>query len=340
MKRRALLRALACAPILAPWGRTGAIAQTTQPGLIRTFGRIPPPSDIQRVFVAGPPATVLVAALAPHKMLGWPSTSWMNPEALKALSPPLRDLPVLGRLSGRGSTMPAEALLALKPDLIVDAGSVDDTYLSAARRVNEQTGIPYVLIDGHLSDSARQLRETGRLLGVEARGDALAGHAEKILSNAARVRQAMPIEKRPRVYFGRGPKGLETGMAGSLHTEALEIAGGYNVAAQGGERIGTASVSLEQVIGWAPEVILTQDPDFASRILDDPRWRSIPAVQSKRILCAPSIPFGSLDVPPGINRLAGVFWLLAELHGVGKDELARTTAEFNRLFYGIEGPAR
>lgn len=334
MKRRALLRALACTPLLVPFGGTRAAMSSTKSGLITVFGRIPPPSGVKRVFVAGGPASVLLAVLAPHKMLGW---SWQQPhETLDALGSPLRDPPVLGKLSGRGSTMPSEALLALEPDLILDAGSVDDTYLSTAQRVTEQTGIPFVMIDGRLSDSARQLRETAQLLDVEARGNALADYAEEILSSAARVREAIPLEKRPRVYYGRGLEGLETGMVGSLHMEAIDIAGGHNVAAQTGEKIGLARVSLEQVIGWAPEVLITQDKNFASRILADSRWRTIPAVQTKRIYCAPVVPFGCLDVPPSLNRLAGVIWLLAHLHGIGKDDLERKMAEFNRLFYGID----
>ncbi|MCL2643874.1 MAG: iron ABC transporter substrate-binding protein [Betaproteobacteria bacterium] len=335
MKRRTLLHALACAPLLASFGGISkAAAQPTRSGLITSFGRVPPPSDIKRVYATGGPASVLLPVLAPHKMLGW--SLQMSPEVLDALGSPLRDLPMLGRLSGRGSTMSSETLLALKPDLILDAGSVDDTYLSAAQRVTEQTGIPYVVIEGRLADSARQLREAGHLLGVEERGNALADYADGILSSAALVREAIPPEKRPRVYYGRGLDGLETGMLGSLHLEAIDIAGGYNVAAQGGKKIGIARVSLEQVIGWAPEVILTQDSSFASRILEDPRWRTIPAVRTKRIYCAPSIPFGWLDVPPSISRLVGVIWLLAHLHGVGKDDLERKTAEFHRLFYGIK----
>ena len=336
MKRRALLRALACAPLLPLMGSASAAVDSAKPSLITSFGRIPSPDKIQRVFVAGSPASVLVAALAPHKMLGWPAPI----ATLEAFGSPLRDLPILGRLSGRGSTVATETLLTLKPDLILDAGSIDDTYLTTAQRVTEQTGIPYIVIEGRLSDSSRQLRETGRLLGVEARGNQLADYAEKILADASRVRETIPPEKRPRVYYGRGLDGLDTGMVGSLHMEAIEIAGGFNVAAQSGEKIGIARVSLEQIIGWAPEIILTQDNDFANRILKDPLWRTIPAVRTKRVLCAPTTPFGWLDVPPSINRLAGVIWLLAHLHGVGKDDLERRIAEFNQLFYGIEKRAQ
>ena len=65
--------------------------------------------------------------------------------------PDVRERPFLGRLSGRGSTIPLEKLLALEPDLILDTGTVDATYLSAAENVHERTGIPYLLVPGRLA---------------------------------------------------------------------------------------------------------------------------------------------------------------------------------------------
>ena len=336
VKRRALLRALACAPWLLPTAR-GAWAKAGdpgQPGLVTAFGRLPPPASIRRVFAAGAPASVLTAVLAPHALLGWP---WrLSAEALGALPAPLRDLPLLGRLAGRGSTVSVETLLTLKPDLILDVGTIDATYASTAQRVAEQTGIPYALVDGRLLDSPRQLREVGGLLGVPARAETLAAYAERTLALAARQRGAA-AGSRPGVYYARGAEGLETGLDGSINMETVEVAGGRNVAAAAG-RGGVVRVSLEQVLGWAPEVILTQDAGFAERVMSDPLWRAVPAVRAGRVLCAPAVPFGWLDVPPSVNRLIGVRWLLAHLHGIGRAELERAGAEFYRLFYGTDFP--
>lgn len=337
VKRRALLRALACAPWLLPTAR-GAWAKADDPGqsgLVTAFGRLPQPASIRRVFAAGAPASVLTAVLAPHALLGWP---WrLSAEALGALPAPLRDLPLLGRLAGRGSTVSVESLLEFKPDLILDVGTIDATYASTAQRVAEQTGIPYALVDGRLLDSPRQLREVGGLLGVPARAEALAAYAEQTLALAARQRGAAAAGRRPGVYYARGAEGLETGLDGSINMEVVEVAGGRNVAAAAG-RGGVVRVSLEQVLGWAPEVILTQDAGFAERVMSDPLWRAVPAVRAGRVLCAPAVPFGWLDVPPSVNRLIGVRWLLAHLHGVGRGELERVSAEFHRLFYGAEFP--
>ena len=58
------------------------------------------------------------------------------------------DLPTLGRLTGRGNTANVEVVLAARPDVIIDYGSVNATFASLADRVQAQTGMPYLLLDG------------------------------------------------------------------------------------------------------------------------------------------------------------------------------------------------
>ena len=63
----------------------------------------------------------------------------------KPLLPPvLRELPEFGRLAGKGDTLNLERLITAKPDLIVDFGTINDTYRSLADGVQALTGIPVV----------------------------------------------------------------------------------------------------------------------------------------------------------------------------------------------------
>ncbi len=87
--------------------------------------RVEVPDRALRVLAAGPPAAVLLSTLAPDRMIGWPRAP--SPEEREFLSPALRDLPATGRLTGRGGSANVEAVLALKPDLIVDVGSTAAT---------------------------------------------------------------------------------------------------------------------------------------------------------------------------------------------------------------------
>lgn len=347
MKRRQLLQSALPWTAAAFWpavaqaqaqaqAKTGAaVASST---IAASFGRLPAPARVQRVFAAGAPAGVLVAALAPEKLLGWPMQ--LSTPARQLLGPVPAALPHLGRLAGRGSTVSVETLLQLQPDLVLDAGTADATYLSGARRVSEQTGLPTVLVQGRLAEHAAQLREVGQLLGVAERGERLAVYADAALALAAQLRASVPLGERPRVYFGRSADGMETGLDGSINLEVLDFVAGRNVAAATGKGSLTR-VSMEQILDWDPQIIVTQEPEFARRALSDPLWQSLTAVRSRRVYCAPVLPFGWLDGPPGVNRLIGVHWLAQLLYPThpavrALEPLAVAVQRFYRLFYGAE----
>ena len=88
------------------------------------------PAKIERVFVGGPPASVLAYVLAPDAMVGW--IRQPSPAEKEFLAAPARDLRATGRLTGRGDTVSLERLFAAKPDLVLDFGSTTGTYVSLA----------------------------------------------------------------------------------------------------------------------------------------------------------------------------------------------------------------
>jgi len=133
------------------------------------------PPRVERVFPAGPPAAILLYTLAPDLLLGWPRAN--RPEERAFLLPEIGARPELGRLTGRGNTTNLETVLQLKPDLILDVGSTDATYVSLADRVQAQTGIPYALLDGRLDATAGTYGTLGRLVRQEDAATALAALA-------------------------------------------------------------------------------------------------------------------------------------------------------------------
>lgn len=292
------------------------------------------PDKVQRVMAAGPPASILLYVLAPEKMVGWVREPG---EAEKAyLLPSVHGLPTYGQLTGKGGTANIEAVLAAKPDLIIDVGTVNPTYASLADKVQEQTGIPYVLIDGTFANSARTLRETGALLGVGDRAERLATYAEESLSDLKTGLAAIPEAERPKVYYGRGPEGLETGLSGSINMEIIEAVGAINVAAATGKG-GLTQVSAEQVLSWQPDVIFAASPKFVKGLKSDPVWSGLQAVKNGKLHVTPSLPFGWIDSPPGINRLIGVKWLATTLYPQSfKGDLNGDIKDFFKLFYQVE----
>jgi len=286
------------------------------------------------VIAAGPPASALLSMLAPQKMVGWNRRP--TPDELPYLAPAIRDLPEIGRLTGRGGTANLETIVAAKPDIIVDFGSLSDTYVSLANRVQAQTGVPYLLIDGRFANTIAALRLLGDILGVADRAEQLARRAEAIFAETDRARASAP-GKPPRVYLARGPRGLETGNRGSINTEIIERAGGINVVDDGLERGGLRTASLEQVLAWNPDTIITLEAAFPAAARSAAGWADVEAVRRDRMFVSPRLPYGWVDAPPSLNRLIGLQWLTRIFFPeAAASDIWREAADFYRLFYQVD----
>lgn len=294
---------------------------------------VPAPARVQRIFPAGPPAAIAVYTLAPDALLGWPRAN--RPEEIEFLLPGVGSRPEIGRLTGRGNSANLETVIGLQPDLIVDTGSVRPTFVELADRVQAQTRIPYALLDGRLDAVPESYRILGRLTGRTARAEALARYAETTLRTVRERVARVPREQRPRVYFARGPLGLETGLGGSINVEMFDAMGLGHVAQ--GLQGGLARVPLEQVLAWDPQVIITIDQTFAQTVRNNPLWRSVSAVKNGRVHLSPKLPFGWVDFPPGVNRLPGLWWIGQKVLPAQFPEDLRTIArDFYRLFYQVD----
>jgi iron complex transport system substrate-binding protein len=322
--RRGLLTGFAAALLAS----TRARAETLTDGAGRL---VPVPAHVARVFPAGPPAAIMLYTLAPDLLLGW--TRANRAEEREFLLPDVGGRPEVGRLTGRGNTANLEAVLALKPDLILDSGYVTDTYISLADRVQQQTGIPYALLDGSFAGTANAYRVLGALTNRRDAAEGLAGYTEETMKTMSGRLDGIPKERRARVYFARGPRGLETGLGGSITVETIELLA-QNVA--GETRGGLGTVSIEQVLVWNPDVIVTIDQDFAAKVYDDPAWAPIEAVRRRRVHLSPKLPFGWVDFPPSVNRLIGLWWLAKILYAdLFPEDLRALTRDFYDKFYHV-----
>ena len=261
--------------------------------------------------------------------MGWPRAN--RPEECAYLLPNICTRAEVGRLTGRGNTANLESVLALKPDLILDVGAKTATFVSLAERVQAQTGIPYALLDGRFDTIAATYRSLGELVGRQAGAEKLARYAENSLKTIqARISDITP-DQRPRVYYARGPRGLTTGLGGSINVETIELLA-RNVA--GDTKGGLANVSIEQVLLWNPDVIITIDQDFAANVKRDAGWASIAAVRTSRTHLSPKMPFGWVDFPPSVNRLIGLWWLAKILYPERfPEDLRALTRDFYSTFY-------
>jgi iron complex transport system substrate-binding protein len=306
-----MLRRIFLVAIVLCWSGAGLAANIVD-GTGRT---VPMPAHIQRVLPAGPPAAVLLAAVAPDLMIGWPSPVASQARAL--LSPQAARLPQVPRVTGREDV--TDRVVALKPDLIVDYGTVSPRYSELARTTQQRTGIPTILLDGSLDNIPNAFRTLGAVLHREARAEALARYAEALLSLSAGPRT-------PRtVLSARGADGLEVDAPGTDITEVFTHLGWRVVAPPGSGPFRQASMA--EIGALHPDILVFSDPAMRNMLGNSAAWRSLPAVREGRALVAPALPFGWTDEPPSINRLLGLAWL------AGRDP-ATLAATFNAVVYG------
>src|SRR5215470_13642353 len=195
---------------------------TARAGVTDATGRaLSAPEKVARVFPAGPPAAILLYTLAPDLLLGWPRAN--RPEECAYMLPDVCARPEVGRLTGRGNTANLESVIALKPDLILDVGSTSATFVSLAERVQQQTGIPYALLDGRFDTVATTYRKLGELTGRQNDAEKLARYADDTIKATTGRIAAIAASARPRVYYARGPRGLSTGLGGSINVETIEM---------------------------------------------------------------------------------------------------------------------
>jgi iron complex transport system substrate-binding protein len=293
------------------------------------------PDTIARVVAAGPPAAALMSILAPEKLVGWNRAP--APEELPFLPAVTRNLPAIGRLTGRGNTANLETIIAAKPDLILDFGTISDTYISLADRTQSQTGIPYVLLDGRFAQSVATLGLLGTALGVEDRAKLLAARVQSVFDQVDATLKAVPEAGRPHVYLARRANGLETSYRGSLNTEIIERAGGINVVDTGPLQGGLVNASLEQILAWNPDTIITTDAAFAEQAPAVAGWRDVDAVRKKRIFVSPQLPYGWVDEPPSLNRILGLVWLEHVFFPqLFPGDMRAESRDFYKLFYQVD----
>jgi len=292
------------------------------------------PDRVGRVMAADQSAALLVYVLAPDKLVGWSRP--LTRQQRTYLPAKYARLPVVGELNGPTPTAAADAVTRLHPDLIIDTGIVSPEAAARADAVQQQTRVPYILIDGSIQHIPNLLETVGAMLGVAERGQNLADYARNAIDNLRGRLLVTESTSRPLVYYGRGADGLETGLAGSEVMANIDQAGVINVAG----RLGSGEltrVTRDQIIAWNPEIIIAQQRSFYNALQRDRSWRGSAAVAKRRIYLAPAEPFGWIDDPAGVNRIIGLPWLTALFYpDVYQEDLRTNVRDFYDNFYRIK----
>jgi iron complex transport system substrate-binding protein len=292
------------------------------------------PDRVGRVMAADQAAAVLLFVLAPEKLIGWSRP--LSREQRGYIPAKFARLPVVGQLTGPNPTAGADAVARLHPDLIIDSGIVSPEAAARADAIQQQTRIPYILLDGSIQHIPDTLVTVGAMLGVTERGQNLADFARGAIDNLRGRLLVTESTSRPLVYYGRGADGLETGLARAQVTANIDQVGVINVAG----RLGSGEltrVTRDQIRAWDPAIIIAQQRSFYNALQRDRGWRGLAAVANKRVYLAPAEPFGWIEDPAGVNRIIGLTWLTALFYpDVYQEDLRTNVREFYDSFYRIK----
>jgi len=171
------------------------------------------------------------------------------------------------------------------------------------------------MVDGGLTGQDEAYQFLGNILGVEDRASKLADYSKLVVDGIEEKAKQIPDAEKRSVYYAAGLSGLETVPMGSINTEVLDFVGGINIADPGVEKdLRRMEVSLEQIIGWNPELIIispdsSDNHEIYETILNDTAWSNIDAVQNKEVYEIPAIPYDWFNRPPSVMRLMGLQWL-------------------------------
>lgn len=299
------------------------------------------PVHIHRVYGMSPMGTILVYTLNPSLLVGWNYAPAPGEKAL--LLEPYRNLPVLGGWFGKDTTGNLEKIMQSRPDVLISMG--DPLGTAQAERVQAQTHIPVFVIKGGLENFPAAYEKAGELLGSAPRAAMLAAECRRAVDEIQQKVNRIPPEKRRRYYYAEGPKGQETEPGGSMHVESMDFAGGINVAAgvQQQQGYGHSPVSMEQVLRWNPEVVITgydhisSPGEFYTKVWSDPRWKNVAAIRNREVYETPQYPFCWIDRPPSVNRIIGIKWLARTFYPeLFPYDMREETRHFYETFYHLK----
>ncbi|MFT3899909.1 MAG: ABC transporter substrate-binding protein [Gordonia sp. (in: high G+C Gram-positive bacteria)] len=244
--------------VVPPGPRTAAVAQDPVPITTNPVPKLP----VTVPSVDGPAVTVTdVSRIVALDRFGTYGTTvfalGLGPNLvgrdIATKFPAAMGIPVL---TPDGSNANLEALLALRPTLVLADASLPSVSMLTARL--RAARIPVVLGESTrtLDGTAAQLRSTAAAVGLRADGEALVRRTEQQITAAKNM--VPPLRSKPKIAFlyARGTGLMILGGPGSGASEMIEFLGGVDAGTAAGLKEPYTSLTAEGLIKAAPDVIL------------------------------------------------------------------------------------
>lgn len=255
----------------------------------------------QRIVSLAPSNTEIVFALgAGDKLVGRDDFSDYPPEASKVQS--------LGSLYPKVN---AEAIVALKPDLVLAAGITNPEDVKALADLG--LTVYATSYTTSLADIYADILAVGQLTGRS-------GEAEKLVADMqARVEavasETANVAERPNVFYetdDTDPSSPWTRGPGTFLDALINMAGGQNIGATGQDQ--DFQMSLEAIVKEDPAIIIFSHASYSGRtpeqVMARPGWENITAVKNKAVYAID----GNLLDRPGPRVVEGLEALARLIH--------------------------
>ncbi len=189
-----------------------------------------------------------------------------------------------------GSDVNMEELIKSKPDAIflIDNSGTHSSFKSLPKL--QESGIPVIQVHLRTPEEMKQaVRLVGETLGPQERQNAerFCQEYDAILARIRAKIAPLPCGERLKVYRAGGINGLTSEGGNTITTSWIEEAGGINVVAAAGIQALGASITMEDVLQWNPDVIITMGVAAKEAVLARPEWKSVNAVRNGRVYVSP-----------------------------------------------------
>lgn len=183
------------------------------------------------------------------------------------------------------NTLDLEKIAALNPDLVI---AIRGNNMDSLRGL-ERLKIPFFSLDiKNIDELLAAIERLGDLLGVADRADSIVANYSNRLKNIRR--KVGGHSDRPSVMWGLGDNTFYTAGPNTMINDVIRLAGGVNVARS--TEGSWPQVSVETVLMWSPEIIITTQDEGGKvglakkveRLRKDPVWGKIPAIVNNEIL--------------------------------------------------------
>lgn len=183
---------------------------------------------------------------------------------------------------GTGTNLNIEAILKLKPDVVITW-----SYNNKVIEFLASKGVKTIAIwPETIEELYEVIRLHGKLFGKEKRAEMVISEMERMFKFIRERSSKIPYSQRKRVLHLGGKPTTVSGRIG-ITNDVIELIGGINVGGEINAR--NADVSVEKIIHWNPDVIFIWGSAGydESWLYNNSQWRFVKAVRNRQVYKLP-----------------------------------------------------